>query len=106
MKVIWSDFASKTLLEIYQYHKMVAGVNIAKRIKTRIFTSTRQLNTHHESGQIELSLKKLNEGHRYLVESNYKITYKKVKEGILITDVFDTRQDPTKINEPKCKPSR
>jgi hypothetical protein len=45
----------------------------------------------------------LGEGHRYLIESNYKIIYKEVPEGILITDVFDTRQDPTKINNPKRK---
>jgi len=49
------------------------------------------------SGQIEGNLQKLGEDHRYLVEGNYKIIYKKVKEGILITDVFDTRQDPVKI---------
>jgi hypothetical protein len=45
----------------------------------------------------------LGEGHRYLIESNYKIIYKEVPEGILITDVFDTRQDPAKINNPKRK---
>jgi hypothetical protein len=48
-------------------------------------------------------LMELGEGHRYLIESNYKIIYKEVPEGILITDVFDTRQDPTKINNPKRK---
>lgn len=31
----------------------------------------------------------------------YKIIYKEVAEGILITDVFDTRQDPAKINDEK-----
>jgi len=54
-----------------------------------------------ESGQIENSLNEMNEGHRYLVDGNYKIIYKKISEGILITDVFDTRQDPKKINNPK-----
>ena len=51
MKIIWSDFASETLKDIFQYHK-------------------------------------------------------KVTEGILITDIFDTRQNPIKINDPKRKPSR
>jgi hypothetical protein len=50
MKIIWSDFASKILLDVFLYHK-------------------------------------------------------KVKEGILITDVFDTRQNPIKINDPKRKGS-
>jgi len=41
-----------------------------------------------------------------LVSKNYKIVYKKVKEGILISDIFDTRQDPVKINDLKRKPRR
>jgi len=51
-------------------------------------------------------LLQLEEEHRYLVNNNYKIIYKKVEEGVLITNVFDTRQDPIKINNPKRKPSR
>jgi len=49
---------------------------------------------------------KLGEEHRYLVEGNYKIIYKRVKEGVLITDVFDARQDPRKIQRRSNKPSR
>jgi len=104
IKIIWSDFASKTLTEIYKYHKEVAGENVARKIKTNIFSSTKQLLKHPQSGQIEESLKKINEGHHYLVSGNYKIVYKKVIEGILITDIFDTRQDPIKINVPTRKP--
>jgi len=106
MKIIWSDFASKILLDIFLYHKKVAGKNIASKIKTKIFNSTKQLIQHPNSGKIEKSLEQLSEGHRYLVSGNYKVVYKKVKEGILITDVFDTRQNPIKINDPKRKPSR
>lgn len=58
-----------------------------------------------ESGQQEETLKQLREGHRYLVEGNYKIVYKPVKEGILISDLFDTRQEPAKINDKDRKPS-
>jgi hypothetical protein len=39
------------------------------------------------------------------VSGNYKIVYKQVKEGVLITDVFDTRQDPEKINDTERKPT-
>lgn len=106
MKIIWSDFASETLKDIYNYYKEVANENIAIKIKKSVFTSTRQLIKHPNSGQLEENLKKLNEGHRYLVAGNYKIIYKYVREGILITDVFDSRQDPKKINIPKRKPAR
>jgi len=103
MKIIWSEFASKTLREIFEYHKTVAGTDIADRLIAKIFNSTEQLINFPNSGQIEETLEKLKEGHRYLVIGNYKIIYKVVQEGILITDVFDTRQDPGKINDPKRK---
>lgn len=105
MKIIWSDFASGILTEVFHYHEEMAGKNIAKKINSRIFNSTKQLIKHPNSGQIEESLEQLGEGHRYLVSGNYKVIYKKVKEGILITDVFDTRQDPDKMNDPERKPN-
>jgi len=106
MKIIWSDFASQTLKEIFDYYKEIANISIARKIKSDIFSSTKTLLKHPNSGQIELSLENLNEGHRYLIESNYKIVYKQVAEGIFITDVFDCRQDPIKINDETRKPNR
>jgi len=43
MKIIWSDFASEMLKDIFQYHKKVAGRKIAQRLKDKIFLSTKQL---------------------------------------------------------------
>jgi len=106
MKVIWSEFAISSLYDIYEYYKEEANENVAKKIKSRIFTATRQLKQHPDSGQIEINLLSLNEGYKYLVEGNYKIIYKKITEGILITDVFDTRQDPIKMTDIKKKPRR
>jgi plasmid stabilization system protein ParE len=106
MKIIWSDFASETLSEIYQYYKEKASPTIAQKIKAEIFTATRQLKKHSSSGQIEINLEELNEGHRYLVKGNYKIIYKKIPEGMLITDVFDARQDPININDENRNPRR
>lgn len=106
MKIIWSDFASETLKDIFQYHKEIAGKKIAQKLNDKIFRSTKQLVKYPNSGQVEESLAELNEGHRYLVSVNYKIIYKKVNEGILITDIFDTRQNPIKINDPKRKPGK
>jgi toxin ParE1/3/4 len=105
MKVIWTDFASNSLFEIFQYYREAGNENVAQRIKSKIFRATRQLIKHPLSGQKETNLQRLGEDHRYLIEGNYKIIYKRVKEGILITDVFDTRQDPIKIFKSITKPS-
>ena len=104
MKVIWTDFASGMVLEIYQYYKEKAGYTVANTIKSEIFAATKQLIKHPISGQIEINLEKLNENYRYLVVGNYKIIYKEIFEGVLIADVFDTRQDPIKINDEKRNP--
>jgi len=106
MKILWSKFAAEELKEIFDYYKENAGISIANRLREKIFNSTRQLKTQPKSGQIEPSLNRMNEGHRYLVRGNYKIIYKEVEEGILITDIFDTRQNPSKINNPERKPGR
>jgi plasmid stabilization system protein ParE len=98
MKIIWSDFASKMLREVVVYYKENVNPAIAKKIRNDIFKATIQLEKYPQMGQVELNLIRQNEEHRYLVEGNYKIIYKQVKEGILITDIFDTRQDPQKIN--------
>jgi plasmid stabilization system protein ParE len=103
MKVIWTEFAVDSLYDIYKYYKEAASKNVAQRIKSRIFSATRQLKRHPESGQLEPNLEQLGEDHRYLVEGNYKIIYRKVSEGVLITDIFDTRQDPKKMMEIKRK---
>lgn len=48
-------------------------------------------------GQIEDGLIELKQGHRYIVEGNYKIIYRVVGNEIYIVDVFDCRQNPQKI---------
>ncbi len=104
MEIFWTDFASGILSEIYKYYKGKASPIVAQKIKSEIFKSTQQLKQFPYSGHVELNLQKLNEGHRYLVKGNYKIIYKEIPEGILITDIFDTRQDPVNINNPDRKP--
>ena len=97
IKIIWSDFAIEMLRQIYNYHQEIASTRIAQGILSKIYSSTKQLEKHPFSGQIEENLIEMDEDHRYLVSGNYKIIYKKVKEGILITDIFDTRQNPSKM---------
>ena len=106
MKVYWSDFASETLRDIYIYYKGVAGKNIADKIKKTVFSATKQLGKYPKSGTVEDNLTILGEDHRYIIKGNYKIIYKPVKEGLLITDVFDTRQDPEKITIKSRKTKR
>jgi len=99
MEVVWSEFSQRALKDIFDYYKKVAGKPVAKKIKNEILFSTKNLTENPEIGQIEILLEELNEKHRHIVTGNYKIIYKITEKHILITDVFDTRQNPVKMNK-------
>jgi plasmid stabilization system protein ParE len=101
LKVYWLQFAEDKLSDIYSYHKMKAGKKIAEKLITGIVDSTINLEEQPEIGQREFSLKKRKEEFRYLVFKNYKIVYWiNYKAGIIeIANVFNTRQDPSKIKK-------
>ena len=99
MEIIWTDFAINNLKEIFDYYSEIATKKVAHKIKKQILASTKQLVDYPESGQVEFNLQKLNQNHRYLVSGNYKIIYRINKDQVIISDVFDTRQEPTKMND-------
>ena len=98
MKVIWTLPAKYRLKEIYFYYKYKASPAIAKKLVKNILQTTRTLSWHSKIGNSEKLLEHRNEEYRYLVKGNYKIIYKIIKTEIYITDVFDCRQNPKKIN--------
>ncbi|WP_108116833.1 type II toxin-antitoxin system RelE/ParE family toxin [Kordia periserrulae] len=99
MKIIWTDFAIKNLKDIFDYYSNKVSKKIALKIRSQILNSTYQLLNNPESGQLESNLVKLKQNHRYLVSGNYKIIYRVSHNQIIINDVFDTRQNPSKMNK-------
>lgn len=103
LKVYWLQFAEDKLNDIYSYYKVKAGKEVALKLVTGIVDSTIDLEKQPEVGQVEKSLKGRKQQFRYLVYKNYKIVYwiNYKAELIEIANVFDTRQDPEKIDETK-----
>lgn len=99
MEIIWTNFATDNLKSIFNYFSLKANRKVAHKIRLDIIESTHPLKTHPKIGQIEPNLKKLGENHRYIVNGNYKIIYLIKNNTIVITDVFDTRQDPDKMGD-------
>ena len=97
MQVIWTYFATSELKNIYLFYKLAASTIVAQKIKKSIFNATKKLSKTPLIGQIEDNLVELKQGHRYIVEGNYKIIYRIINKEIYIVDVFDCRQNPQKI---------
>ncbi len=103
-EVVWSDFAEKQIDDIHKfYHNKTKSLNIANQIVSRILNAPDSLKYSPEIGQRESALSNRKLDYRYIVESNYKLIYTVNKEElqVRITDVFDTRQNPTKIKRNK-----
>lgn len=99
MKIIWSEQSVQALEKVVKFYKRSASKDVAYRIQNQIIEATIKLENHPKIGEIEplLTFKKL--GHRYIISGHCKIIYLIIDEDILITDVFDTRQAPNKIEK-------
>jgi len=94
MKLKYSANAQRRLRQILDFN----GGRKGKRIVTDILDRADELEKYPELGPEEESLESLQEGHRsLLVGTLYKIVYLIAKPFIIITDIFDTRQNPNKI---------
>lgn len=100
LTLYWSQHAEEKLEDIFNYYKQKAGVKTARKLVSSIIDCTIDLNKNPEIGQIEELLEGKKQGFRYLVYTNYKIIYwiNYTKERLEIANVYDTRQNPDKIN--------
>lgn len=98
-KIIWSEFAETQLDNIFDYYQKEAGSRIAKKLLKEIISGVKKLEKSPWIGQEEDLLKHRRFKYRYLVVKNYKLIYSVDQENglIKIADVFDTRQNPSKI---------
>lgn len=99
LKVFWTDFAIEQLEDIFDYYKHKANGGIAKKLVSEIVSKTIQLESQPKSGQVEELLQDRLLDYRYIVEGNYKIIYWVEEKYIKIAAIFDTRQNPAKIEK-------
>ncbi|MDL2291653.1 type II toxin-antitoxin system RelE/ParE family toxin [Bacteroides sp. OttesenSCG-928-F21] len=104
LKIEWSDNASKQIKGIFEYHKEVANLRVARKIVKLIYTRVTILINNPRAGQREGLLNDRPQEFRYLVEGNYKIIYWLEADRIMISTVFDCRQNPVKMIEEVTEP--
>jgi plasmid stabilization system protein ParE len=98
IKVFWTQTALNNLEDIFEYYKYKASPQIAKKIVRKIAEATILLQKSPKSGRTEDLLKDRKFIYRFIVVRNYKIIYWIEDNYIKIASVFDTRQNPNKIN--------
>ena len=102
-EIIWSDQAENELDKIFEYYSEFVSVRVAKDILKEIIEEPNRLISSPEISQREdLLLDRENE-YRYLICGNYKLIYSIDfdNNALKIADVFDTRQNPSKIKRTK-----
>lgn len=99
LELFWTEFAKNELRKIFDYHKEKASLTIARNLVNGIYKATLRLKHKPAIGQKEELLLDRPQEFRYLVHTNYKIIYWVNTEHhrVEISDVFDTRQNPVKI---------
>lgn len=97
MKLVLTEPAKYRLKDIHDYYKEKVHIKIADKIKAGIIDKLKYIQGHPYAGQEEEYLLDLGLGHRRIIEGNYKIIYRIIRDTIYVTDIFDSRQDPSKI---------
>ena len=102
-QIIWSDQAETELDKIFEYYSEFASVRVATNLIRKIVEEPNKLLSKPEISQREESLLDRENEYRYLVFKSYKLIYSFDMEAqlIRIADVFDSRQNPSKIKRTK-----
>ncbi|KYG83600.1 type II toxin-antitoxin system RelE/ParE family toxin [Roseivirga echinicomitans] len=98
MKVLITGPAKAALKAIFEYYKSEGFGEYGIKLTQVIITKAKSLSKNYQRGQKEEMLKHLLKGHRYLIaKKHYKIIYRTEAEIVIVTDIFDTRQQPEKL---------
>lgn len=101
LEVYWLELAERKLEDIYSFYSIKANKKIARDLVSGIVERTLGIVNQPKLGAIEQSLLHQDKEFRYIIFKNYKIVYWINHEfnRIEIANIFDTRQDPEKLNQ-------
>jgi toxin ParE1/3/4 len=97
MKLFYTEQAVKSLQECLDFFPPEVSLEKRLQIRDGILAKADKLLSKPRMGQKEEYLDHLGQSHRRIIVGHYKIIYRIEGEIIYITDIFDTRQDPSKM---------
>lgn len=98
MEVVWSENAElqiKLILELYQFQ---SSKSKAKNLVKEIISSSLILKKFPELGTLQQVYPTRSNVYRYILSGHHKLIYFISYQSIVIATVFDTRQNPEKLN--------
>ncbi len=97
LPIRWDRLAKKNIDSIFEYIAK-DSITAAKKVKKELIKLAHSLNNFPEKYSIEEYLADEPENYRSVSKWSYKIIYEVTDECIIIADVFQTSQHPSKIN--------
>ena len=97
MIVVYTESSFQSLEEITDILLKHYSVKKVNSIRVKILDKAERLKLFSEQGQIEPNLISLDKKHRYILEKHTKIIYRIINDTVIVTDFFDTRQNPKKM---------
>lgn len=94
----WDRLAKESLDDIYNYISQDSLQN-ARKVKKELIKLAGSLNDFPDKYSIEEFLKEEPENYRSISKWSYKIIYEVTDKAIIIADIFQTSQHPSKIGK-------
>ncbi|MDH6342122.1 toxin ParE1/3/4 [Parabacteroides sp. PFB2-12] len=99
MVVYWESEALDNLKDIFLYHRKNAGTRIARKIRDEIKLTADKLGRFPSLGMIVEETGSHITYRSILAYKHYKLYYHTNNTGVFISAVWDTRQDPLKLEQ-------
>lgn len=95
--VIYMPSALLRLRDAIEFLRLQLPEEKTEVIMNRVLDRADTLSTNYDLGQFEPCLERLGKGHRRMIEGHFKIIYRVEDDVVYVTDIFDTRQNPEKM---------
>lgn len=92
-----ADPALDSLDAALEFRKDTMSQARMQALVDEIFAELDRLLQYPGGGAIEEQLAHLGQGHRRVIVEHFKIVYRVKDDLILVSDIFDSRQDPDKM---------
>jgi len=99
VKVIITETALSNLERGLEFMRKRHPEDLCIEVARKVIRSTYELADNPFIGQLEPMLEELDLEHRRIIIGHFKVVYRIIKEHdtVLVTDVFDSRQDPSRM---------